>query len=306
MVGLSKSSHFVKIPNTNSTLHLRHFHGDGAVVFMLHGAVENGKIFYSNSDKGLAPFLARAGYDVYVMELQGRGQSHPPINKDSTYGQTEAILIDIPCALEFIKQQTQNKPQHWIGHSWGGVLLAAFLARTPNFGTPILSQVYFGSKRRINVKSWRKVIYIDFIWKRLCRWLVGLYGFLPAQKYWMGADSESDKSHLQSVAWVYGCWHDSDDNFDYGKALKDRALPPTWFIAAQKDHILGHPSDVIDFMSECGNGEQRYSLLSSQNGNLKEYNHIDMLTDPLAEKDHFPLVSEWMIRHEKKHARVLQ
>ncbi len=65
---------------------------------MLHGAVENGKIFYSDSGRGLAPFLARRGFDVYVGDLRGRGESRPHISRSSRYGQTEAIMVISPCS----------------------------------------------------------------------------------------------------------------------------------------------------------------------------------------------------------------
>ncbi len=46
--------------------------------FLLHGAIENGRIFYSNESdtenlKGLGPYMARRGYDVYVADLRGKG-----------------------------------------------------------------------------------------------------------------------------------------------------------------------------------------------------------------------------------------
>jgi len=59
---------------------------NGAPVLMIHGSVENGKIFYSSSGKGFAPYLAKKGYDVFVVDLRGRGQSKPLVNKYSEYG----------------------------------------------------------------------------------------------------------------------------------------------------------------------------------------------------------------------------
>lgn len=294
---LSKSSIFIPIPNTSAKLHLKRFHGSSDVVFMVHGAIENGKIFYSESDKGLAPFLAKKNFDVYVLDLRGRGQSTPAINDKADYGQSDSIMQELPLALNKIIELRGQTKQHWIAHSWGGTLLSALLARQPELISNVSSQIYFGSKRSIRIKSFKRLFYIDFIWNMIGKLLIKTHGFLPAKKFKLGADSESKKSHRQSLEWVYGPWIDSDDQFNYALQLKKLTLPPTLFIAAINDHTLGHPKDVLRFMNECGQGIQRYQLLSKQSGNLHNYNHIDMLTHQLAEKDHFITVLDWIEKY---------
>ncbi|HYX81614.1 MAG TPA: alpha/beta fold hydrolase, partial [Gemmatimonadales bacterium] len=76
------------------TLVMQRFVADGArdVVFMLHGSIENGRVFYSASGKGLAPYLAQHGFDVFVPDLRGRGASTPHVGRHSSYGQTEIIV----------------------------------------------------------------------------------------------------------------------------------------------------------------------------------------------------------------------
>ncbi|HEY9044239.1 MAG TPA: alpha/beta hydrolase, partial [Rheinheimera sp.] len=48
-----------------------------APVLMLHGAIENGRIFYSHSGKGLGCYLADNGFMVYCADFAGRGLSKP-------------------------------------------------------------------------------------------------------------------------------------------------------------------------------------------------------------------------------------
>lgn len=64
-------------------LHMRRFYQDpeGEPIWMMHGSIEDGRIFYSPSGKGLASFLAAQGYDVIVADLRGRGKSTPAISK---------------------------------------------------------------------------------------------------------------------------------------------------------------------------------------------------------------------------------
>ena len=58
------------------------------------------QIFYTEKGKGLGCYLAEQGFDVYVLDLRGRGKSTPLINAESDYGQHEAITHDIPLLID--------------------------------------------------------------------------------------------------------------------------------------------------------------------------------------------------------------
>lgn len=281
-------------------LNLERFRVDdsGPPVLMLHGAIENGRIFYSGSGKGLAPFLANNGFDVYVADLRGRGKSTPPIGRGARFGQTEAITEDIPAFVETISRLRGPVPQQWLAHSWGGVLFSSVLARFPEYAPQVASLVYFGSKRTIRVWNIWRILKVDLVWSIVCPLACLVAGYLPARQLRFGSDSETAKSYRQSADWVKNDqWVDSDDGFDYGAAIKKLILPPIWYLAAANDHALGHPDDVRDFMASAGRQECRYTVLSRKNGNLHDYDHINMLTHPDAAADHFPLVAEWLQQH---------
>ena len=281
------------------SLHLRRIFGDaqGPVVFMLHGAIENGRIFYSEKGRGLAPCLARHGFDVYVADLRGRGKSTPPIARGSGFGQTEAITEDIPAFIDAIVKLRGRVPQQWVAHSWGGVLLSSVLARFPRYADTVRSLTYFGTKRTVRVWNLQRLLKVDLAWNGLCYLACAIAGYLPGRQLGIGSDSETVQSHRHSALWVQrDAWVDAD-GFDYGAAIRKRKLPPAWYIAAQNDMALGHPSDVFSFMESAGTQQRRYTVLSRRNGNQHDYDHIDMLTHPDAERDHFPQVMEWLRQH---------
>jgi len=296
---LHRHSIAVPLPG-GELLHLLRLSGDlqGPVVFMLHGAIENGRIFHSASGKGLAPFLARHGFDVYVADLRGRGGSRPAIGRSSRYGQSEAIAEDIPALVDAIVKLRGAVPQQWVAHSWGGVLLSSVLARFPGYLDRVDSLVYFGSKRTVRVWNLERLFKVDLVWNFLCHLFCALFGYLPARRLGIGSDSETVKSHRQSSAWVRrDAWVDSDDGFDYGAAIRRLKLPPIWYLAGVNDRALGHPRDVESFMRSAGEQQASFTLLSKENGNLHDYGHIDMLTHPDAARDHFPQVLAWLRRH---------
>ncbi len=282
-------------------LHLRHISvKDGGVpVLMVHGAVENGKIFYTNSGKGLGSFLARQGFDVYVLDLRGRGQSSPKIDRHADYGQTETIVDDIPAVINFITDRCEQSC-HLVAHSWGGVLLASSLARFPELRHQVRSKVCFGTKRSVSVHNPERWLKVDFVWKYLAPKLAAKAGYLDALKLRIGSDSETVASLRDSIAWVKPSrWQDPNDQFNYADAAQKLDWPPIWHIAAKKDGVLGHPRDVKRFAYECvaDSKEFKFSLLAKKQGNQHDYDHINMLTHPSAEKDHFPSVAEWLKQH---------
>jgi hypothetical protein len=165
---------------------------------------------------------------------------------------------------------------------------------------------FFGTKRSIHVFNAEVAFKIRFFWNLAARALVRHYGYLPAKELKMGADNETDLSHLHSKLWVKpgSPWVDPVDGYDYGARLKQSALPPALFLAGQADRCLGNPADVKALILEAGYGSSpapgvpasRFELqvLGKAFGCLHDYGHIDMLTHVDAPKDHFPKVADWL------------
>ncbi|MGX9462469.1 alpha/beta fold hydrolase [Shewanella sp. A14] len=293
--------HSLFIPYRDGKLHLRHIRPTTSVplgipILMLHGAMSNGRVFYSESGRGLGCFLAKAGFDVYVMDTAGRGLSEPKIHKEFTLGQGEVIREQLPLVQQFILQRHPLVNQvHWCAHSWGGVLMASSLARYHQLQSSVASLLTFGSKRTIKVKSFKKWLMVDFFWNHFAPFCTAKQGYFDACRFRVGMDNESRSSLLQTIDWVKGDWVDHDDNFHYAKAAVKAVWPPTWFIAGKNDHVLGNPSDVQDMIDECGFTQVKYTLLSKEQGYLIDYDHAGMLTHRHAEQDHFIQIKQWYL-----------
>ena len=296
---LRQESIYVKVDHQQ--LHLRRFfcHTDGPPVWMVHGSVEDGRIFYSSSGKGLAPFLAEQGYDVFVADLRGRGKSTPKVNANSQWGLSEILNKDFAAFTAKVAEIRGKQPQHWVAHSWGGVLMLAWLARHVPVA-PTASMVFFGTKRRINTFSFKKLLQIDFGWNLLSRLLVNHYGYLPGKRFGIGSESESARSYRQTFRWVADKeWLDWHDGFDYSKALKAMSLPPTLYLTGANDQVLGHPYDVACLRRETGSENTQLQVVGKKEGFLHNYDHINLLTHPNAPQDHFQLVLQWMKESSK-------
>lgn len=283
--------------NGTDTLHMMRIYSNpaGPPVLMIHGAIENGRIFYNDRGKGLGPYLAVNGFDVYAADLRGRGGCTPHVNRDSSYGQTDSIIADIPAYMNKIIELRGNIMQHWVCHSWGGVLATAHLLRHPENIANVRSLVYFGSKRKVSVRNLHRFLYIDIVWRYGFSLVSRIFGYVPAKKFGFGTDDESRGSHSGCVYWVEEkTWIDPVDGFDYGKAAGKVTLPPALYFAAENDKSLGHPSDVSDFINESGDHSYEYILLSKRKGNLHNYDHVSMITHRDAPADHFSEVLRWL------------
>ncbi|GAB3811062.1 hypothetical protein GCM10028895_00870 [Pontibacter rugosus] len=183
-------------------------------------------------------------------------------------------------------------------HSWGGVLMLAYLAR-PEVPVEVNGMAFFGTKRRISVQSFKKFFMIDVMWNWVAKATVAARGALYAKQLKMGSDSETKLTHSQTHEWVeQRRWLDWNDNFDYAAALKRMQLPPTLYLTGSKDDVLGHPKDVQKLMKETGSGSSEFRLLSKASGYKHDYGHIDALTHPDAVQDHFPEVAAWFKKCE--------
>lgn len=301
MIPPNTESYFISLDH--DVLHLKRIYrvSHGIPVLMIHGSVSNGRIFYSSSHKGLAPYLAACGCDVYVADLRGRGQSTPTVHAHSAHSQTQSIVEDLPAFIQQIQAIRGNTPIHIVAHSWGGVLTFAYLARQAQHS--IASVCCLGSKRAvglINPYRWYK---LDLLWGIGGELLTRRYGYLPAKKAKFGSDNESVGVYQGCKQWVYARheWRDPEDGFDYRLALRRRAaIPPSLFIAGAGDRFLGHPNDVRLFMDEIGHPDSQFRLLSRKNGDQLDYDHLQMCIAPEARNDHFPEIYDWLQRHHHR------
>lgn len=293
-------SESIFIEKENYRLHLKRLwtNEDAPSLFLLHGSMEDGKIFYTESGKGLAPFLVENGFDVFIADLRGKGQSTPLISAENNFSQTTAYLEDIPDFITEIVKIKGASPQHFIAHSWGGVLLLAYLAR--HEAKELKSLVLFGSKRDVRVQNIYRWFNIDLLWNTIGSFLTQKNGFLPAKRYKIGSADEAKDFFLEVNQWVKSKeWRNLHDGFDYATALKQKNLPPILSITGAKDTHSGHPKDVKRLLVEIGGQENHhFKLIGKKQGYKNDYNHINILTHKEARDDHFLEVLEWLKQYQ--------
>ncbi len=101
-------------------------------VLLCHGLLSNHFSMDFDEEVSLARFLRRAGFDVWVMDLRGRGESRRARPKGPAlpfdWSMDEFIREDLPAAVRSVLAETGTRSLHWVGHSLGGMILYAHSA----------------------------------------------------------------------------------------------------------------------------------------------------------------------------------
>lgn len=278
---------FVKIDEHNQ-LGIKYIYKEGhdkEPIILIHGSAENGRIFYSKSLKGFAPFLADNGYPVYVIDLRGKGLSTPHISKKVNFTQLD-VINDLKLIFDFILTRHPSQKQIWGSHSWGGVLINSFMLRFDSVIPQIKCNFHFATKRSIHSFSLKKVYMVNFGFNFLMSFKARTLGYVPP--LFFGIESEARDYHLDVVRWVRpSAYVDLTDGFNYEEKAKTTELPPALHISADKDPILGNPFDIEAHIKEC-------HIANYERWHMHGYDHNTILTDKKALKEHFPRLLAWI------------
>jgi pimeloyl-ACP methyl ester carboxylesterase len=68
-------SYDIKFNQGTSKVHRFYTKKGNTPIFFIHGYFEDGRIFFTKKGKGLASYLAENGFDVFVCDLLGKGES---------------------------------------------------------------------------------------------------------------------------------------------------------------------------------------------------------------------------------------
>lgn len=299
---MKSQSYFLDLLNSDGgpyKIHIKIFTPEDASkkrpLIFIHGAIEDGKMFYSDKGKGLAPFLTQKGHPCYVVDLRARGHSTPPLNSSSDFNQFDMLNYDFPEVIRFVKEHSGNEDFSFITHSWGGVLVNSFLLKSPQWIPHCKANIHISTKRRVGVINLHRLFYIDLMWLLVGKLILLIKGYLPPK--WYGPGGESRGTLRDSQKWVYSRnWIDSENGLDYNFLADKHQLPPTLYLTGSADQCLGHIRDVKRFALESRHPLKEVLLLSKENGHLQDYDHINILTSPHAPQDHFPIIAKYLER----------
>lgn len=108
-------------------------------VILQHGLGSNRAVFVAPG-LGFAEHLAALGYECYVTELRGAGQSERP---SGGWSIDDYLELDIPALIATVQRRSGRTQLSWVGHSMGGILAWMYAIEHPD--APIARVAAVGS-----------------------------------------------------------------------------------------------------------------------------------------------------------------
>jgi pimeloyl-ACP methyl ester carboxylesterase len=293
----------------------------GEPVLLVHGIASNRYNLDLTDDLSLARFLAARGYDVWLLELRGRGLSMRPrlfsgVRYDWSFD--EYAERDLPAAAATVVRASGHKRLHLVGFSTGALAAYAWLS-DPHREVEVASLVSLGGpttfKRTARSLSGRLIRSLR--WMRH-RWLLRVMA--PVSGYWHPSplqiihNPENTDGAIQRRAMVnmianfsrnellqYSDWilndtfRSIDQRRDYRSELT-RISTPTLLLAGPRD-VLAPPDAVKSTFEAIGASDKQFTICSRAQGLRVNYGHFDMVIGREAPQEIFPLIVRWLDGH---------
>ncbi|MBB1519816.1 alpha/beta fold hydrolase [Aquipseudomonas guryensis] len=257
----------------------------GVPVILLHGSFSNRRFWYSPKCIGLGPYLARAGFDVWIAEMRGHGLS-PRNQAYSRNTVADYARYDLPAIAAFVREQNGQAP-HWVGHSLGGITLAAALGGHYLGEEDVASAALFGSQ--ISRIYWPlKVPPVE--WGS--RLLLKGFRHVSGSRLKRGPEDEPIGLVRESLRWHRLFGRFGDRQRDWWAGMADVRMPllavsaagdmqdPTWACRKLYEQFVSAPRAFLE--------------LAQKKGFNSDYGHVEMLVSKEAQQEVWPLVEHWL------------
>ncbi|WPO98532.1 alpha/beta hydrolase [Pseudomonas sp. HR96] len=265
----------------------------GIPVILLHGSFANRRFWFSPKGAGLGAWLARAGFDVWIPEMRGHGVS--PRNIDYRRNRVaDYARYDLPVIGAFVREQSGH-PAHWIGHSLGGISLAAALGGGYLQAEVAASVALFGS--HVSRRHWPLRI-PPVQWG--VQTLLKRFEHLSGSRLKRGPEDEPVGIALEALRWqgLFGRFGEKGNDWLAGLGQVDL---PLWVVAAEGDRQA--PVWACHELYEQFGSQTRESLvLGRKHGFTEDFGHVEMLVSKAAQTEVWPLVGRWLNRQHVQSA----
>ncbi|MGL5094591.1 MAG: alpha/beta hydrolase, partial [Planctomycetia bacterium] len=306
-------------------------------VILCHGFTYNANFFDLDPNNSLARHLAQRGFDVWVVNLRGAGQSHKWAF--STQGGGEAVVgrifsqldrsipesgyvsidpkfykwdlddyvdHDVPALVALVRQHTGARRVSWLGHSMGGNVALAYLAK--NGQDPQIGRLaVVGSQATMPDNQLMMQYLIEMLTSRQAQFTGQPFDSSQAMATFNRLffnDANVDQNAVNALT-TYGFDAPSvglvqqymaldksgklttaDKKFDYSANLK-KIVCPVLICGGAVDQIA--PPVVQNYLYEnVGSTDKTMLVLGRQAGLSVDYGHNDSLIGLYAQREVFP------------------
>jgi predicted alpha/beta hydrolase len=297
--------------------------GRGAAPVILCGGYACNRHFMDlDAEYSLARYLAAVGFDAWVVELRGRGESRPTgvCARPRTWTFDDLATFDVPAAIAHVTGTT-GRATMWVGHSMGGLVLYAYLGqqREPaprlRAGVTLASPVVFpATSSTLFREIGSSLLALPFGETVYQRWVLGalwvLIGWSPAIGIGMNPTNVDravvgpalrrslgnvPRAKLQQLArWASeGVFCSFDGTVDYRAALAG-VTTPLLLIAGSADRVAT-PAAVRRALDHLPEETTSYREFGRAHGHSADSGHVDLVLGRGARHEVFPAIAEWLV-----------
>jgi alpha-beta hydrolase superfamily lysophospholipase len=295
-------------------------------VVLCHGLGANRVGFDPHPDVSLARHLAARGYTALVVELRGHGDSERPSRtgpKRFGWAFDDYLLRDVPALLAHASASAGGAPAHWIGHSMGGLLAYAHLARGRS--DDLRSAVTVGSSLDYSASrsGFHALLPFDFLIERLPHVPVDLLARLagalvgrvvtPYERFNVCASNTAPEVWKQisergfhavsppvmaqlASAMRPGGLRSRDGATAYLDGL-GQATAPLLALAGDRDAQCP-PDAARRTFDAVGSARRELLVFGREQGHSAHYGHFDLLVGRRARDEVFPHIDAWLDEHD--------
>jgi len=257
----------------------------GFPLVLAHGSFTNKGFWLSAKGQGMARYLVERGFDVWLYEHRGHGQS--PRNDDYVHNTVERYArFDLPAIHDFIQELTGHYPA-WVGHSLGGTIIATAIAAN-TFASAPPAFVMMGTQ----VVRPNAALQIPLA-GLLARGVVRYRKELDGRQMKIGPENEPAGVINEYLARhsLLGRWVLPSDG---------TSLMPAWQTSQVPLLGISGAGDTTDPAKYCQKFYRAYGgpkeevLLGTESGFSKDFAHVEMVVSKEAEAEVWPLVADWL------------
>jgi pimeloyl-ACP methyl ester carboxylesterase len=287
-------------------------------VILCHGMLSNRFNLDLDEEHSLARSLRRAGFDVWVMELRGHGESRRAGSggiRPFDWTVDDYVRTDLPAVVDYVRGATGADRVHWVGHSLGGMILyaACALGLTSAIRSAVMSDVptSFGEDRRVGWFGKAYVRLVPIVPPVLFIPFVLVLGFISPSLLLPKYGIRDRRTMLRIVAngiIDLGCtrvarqlvdlvlrrrFASADRLIDYEAGVERIHFPVLQLAAVSR---ISPESVVRALIDRAPVADKTYVRLGRSEGFSEDYNHFTVLLGEHAPREVFPIVAGFLRR----------
>jgi pimeloyl-ACP methyl ester carboxylesterase len=249
-------------------------------VLLTHGTFSNAQVCGK-----LASFLADHGFDCFILELRGHGQSHAGAGDPDFQRLAD---FDVPAALEAVRRHTGKPEMLLVGHSGGGLVFLMHLARALESQKRIRGLVTVASQATDAGTGWSARAKIAAFAA-----MNNALGYLPGATLGMGPENEYRGVMNQWFRWNWsGRWL-GRDGFDYAEALR-RVDVPALCLAGAGDRFIAPVRGCQRLYDWLGSRDKQLVVCGRATGFAEDYGHARLIASRAAWQEIWPVILTWL------------